>query len=222
MPFAGGTLVGIPGDLTDDDPLLTRITLLTDVMATGHHAAVASEARSGKTVAVIGDGAVGLCGVLAAKRLGAERIIAIGHHVGRLDIARRFGATDVVNAGDEETIDRVKEMTSGGAHSVMECVGNKSSMTVGFAIARAGGTLGFVGQPHGEELINIRRMFRDNVSVRGGLAPVRAYIPELLPEVLSGDLDPSAVLDLTVSLDDVPRGYSAMSERTALKVLVRI
>ena len=222
VPFADGTLVAMPSGLRDDDPIMANMTLLTDVMATGHHAAVAAETRRGGTAVVVGDGAVGLCGVLAAHRLGAERIIAVGHHEGRLAIARHFGATEVVDGADEGAGQRILEMTAGGAESVLECVGTKSAMDLAFAVARPGGTVGFVGQPHGAELVNIRRMYRDNVALRGGLAPVRAYIPELLPEVLAGTLDPSPVLDLTVDLDGVPEGYAAMSERTALKVLVRV
>ncbi len=219
---ADGTLVVIPSGLHDDDPMLRNMTLLTDVMATGHHAAVAAQTRRGGTVAVIGDGAVGLCGVLAARRLGAERIIAVGHHADRLALARSFGATDVVDGDDEQATAAVLELTSGGAESVMECVGNKAAMDVSFAVARIGGTVGFVGQPHGTDVVNIRRMFRDNVALRGGLAPVRAYIADLMPDVLAGTLDPSPVLDMTVALDGVPEGYKAMDSRQALKVLVRI
>jgi len=221
VPWADGTLVALPDGLDDDDPVFAAIATLTDVMATGHHAAVAAQTRRGGTVAVVGDGAVGRCGVLAARRLGAERIIAVGHHPARLDIARGFGATDVVSGDDEAAAAAVRELTAGGAPSVLECVGTKAAMDLSFAIARAGGTVGFVGQPHGTDVVNIRRMFRDNVALRGGVATVRDYIPQLLPEVLAGTLDPSPVLDMTVTLDDVPRGYAAMDQRRALKVLVR-
>ncbi len=148
-------------------------------------------------------------------------VMATGHHPARLDIARRFGATDVVGGDDEEAAVAVRELTAGGAPSVLECVGTKAAMDLSFAIARAGGMVGFVGQPHGTDVVNIRRMFRDNIALRGGVATVRDYIPELLPEVLAGTLDPSPVLDMTVTLDDVPRGYAAMDQRRALKVLVR-
>ncbi|HVC80709.1 MAG TPA: zinc-dependent alcohol dehydrogenase family protein [Chloroflexota bacterium] len=222
VPMAAGTLVPIPKDVDRDEALLTKMLLLTDVMATGHHAAVSAGVRAGGTVAVVGDGAVGLCGVLAAQRLGAERIIAVGHHADRLALAQRFGATDLVSGTDAEAIAQVQDLTSGGAASVMECVGHKTSMDVAFAIARAGGTVGFVGQPHGSEVVNIRRMYRDNVALRGGIAPVRAYIPELMIDVLAGTLDPSPVLDQTVSLSDVSAGYVAMDTRQALKVLVRM
>jgi threonine dehydrogenase-like Zn-dependent dehydrogenase len=160
--------------------------------------------------------------VLAAHRLGADQIIAVGHHPGRLALAKRFGATDVVSGTDEEAIAAVKELTKGGAPSVLECVGNKAAMDVAFAIARSGGTVGFVGQPHGTDVVNIRRMFRDNVRLHGGLAPVRAYAPELMPDVLAGKLDPSPVLDMTVDLDGVPAGYAAMDARQVLKVIVRL
>jgi threonine dehydrogenase-like Zn-dependent dehydrogenase len=220
-PLADGTLVRIPPDVAGDEAMLTRMLLLTDVMATGHHAAVSAGVRRGGTVAVVGDGAVGLCGVLAAHRLGADRIIAIGHHPGRLAIAQSFGATDLVSSTGDEAIAQVRELTNGGPLSVMECVGNKSSMDMAFAVARAGGTVGFVGQPHGAEVVNIRRMYRDNVALHGGIAPVRAYIPELMVDVLASTLDPSPVLDMTIDLDDVSSGYVAMDARQALKVMVR-
>ena len=221
-PLADGTLVPLPPEVGDDERLLPNMLLLTDVMATGHHAAVSSGVRRGGVVAVVGDGAVGLCGVLAARRLGADRIIAIGHHAGRLALASHFGATDVVTGTDEQVIAQVKDMTKGGAAHVMECVGNKHAMDVAFAVARSGGTVGFVGQPHGTDVVNIRRMFMDNVKLHGGLAPVRAYVPQLMPDVVAGTLDPSPVLDMTVDLDGVPTGYAAMDARESLKVMVRI
>jgi threonine dehydrogenase-like Zn-dependent dehydrogenase len=220
-PLADGTLVRIPDDAAGDQAVLNKMLLLTDVMATGHHAAVSAGVQRGGTVAVVGDGAVGLCGVLAAHRLGADRIIAIGHHADRLATAKAFGATDLVSTSGEEAVAEVKNMTNGGPLAVMECVGNKSSMDMAFAIARAGAIIGFVGQPHGTEIVNIRRMYRDNVGLRGGIAPVRAYIPELMSDVLAGTLDPSPVLDMTVSLDDISSGYAAMDTRQALKVVVR-
>lgn len=221
-PLADGTLVPLPAGTNPDDRLYAALLTLTDVMATGHHAAVAAETRAGGVVAVVGDGAVGLCGVLAARRLGAARIIAIGHHRDRLELARRFGATDTVTGADEEAIGTVRELTGGGAASVLECVGTKSSMDLAFGVARAGGTVGFVGQPHGADIVNIRRMYRDNVALRGGLAPVRAYMPALLADVLAGTLDPSPVLDRTVGLAELADGYAAMDARTAIKVLVRV
>lgn len=220
-PFADGTLVVIPQEVEGDDAMLTAILPLTDVMATGHHAAVSAGVRQGGTVAVVGDGAVGLCGVLAAKRLLADRIIIVGRHEKRLEIARRFGATDVVTSWDQQAIDEVQEMTKGGAESVLECVGSESSMNTAISITRPGGAIGYVGVPHGSETINLGQMFMSNITLRGGVAPARAYIPELLADVVAGKLDPSPVLDLSVDLDDVPFGYAAMDGREAIKVMVR-
>lgn len=220
-PLADGTLVVIPKAVENDEDLLTAILPLTDVMSTGHHAAVSAGVRNGSTVAVVGDGAVGLCGVLAAKRLGADRIIMLGRHQRRLEIARQFGATDVVSSRGEEAINAVLEMTQGGAESVLECVGSESSMASAIAIARPGGALGVVGVPHGSETLNLPRLFMSNIALRGGVAPARAYIPELLADVVAGKLDPSPVLDLTVELDDVSKGYAAMDSREAIKVMMR-
>jgi threonine dehydrogenase-like Zn-dependent dehydrogenase len=170
----------------------------------------------------VGDGAVGLCAVLAAKRLGAERIIALGRHEVRTDIARRFGATDVVAARGEDAVAAVRELTRGqGAHAVVEAVGTEQSMRTAVGIARDGGAIGFVGVPHGSGTgLDLGVMFDRNIALRGGVAPVRTYIPELLPDILDGTIDPSPVFDLTVDLEGVPDGYKAMDERTALKVLV--
>jgi hypothetical protein len=201
--------------------MLKAILPLTDVMSTGHHAAVSAGVQPGGTAAVIGDGAVGLCGVLAAKRLGAERIIILGRHEKRLEIARRFGATDVVTSRDKQAISEVQEMTKGGVESVLECVGTESSMDTAIGIARPGGAIGFVGVPHGSETINLGRMFYSNIALRGGVAPARAYIPELLSDVVAGKLDSSPVLDLTVDLNGVPSGYAAMDSREAIKVMVQ-
>ncbi len=221
-PYADGTLVALPPDFTDDDERLPAVLPLTDVMATGHHAAVAAGVRAGFTVAVVGDGAVGLCGVLAAARLGAERVIALGRHEDRTAIARRFGATDVVAERGEEAINAVRELTGGhGAHAVLECVGTQDSFRTATSICRDGGTVGYVGVPQLVESLDIADMFGRNVGVRGGVAPVRAYLPELLADVLAGRLDPSPVLDLTVDLDGVPEGYAAMDSRRAIKVMVR-
>lgn len=221
VPHADGTLVVVPESVSNDAALLRAAVPLTDVMSTGHHAAVSAAVRRGGTVVVVGDGAVGLCGVLASARLGADRIIAVGHHDDRLALARRFGATDVVTARDDEAIGQLLEMTSGGAESVLECVGAQSSMDVAIGVARPGGRVGFVGVPAQVGRIDVRRMFSNNVALHGGVAPARAYIPELLADVAAGRLDPSPVLDLTVDLDGVPGGYAAMDGRTATKVLVR-
>jgi threonine dehydrogenase-like Zn-dependent dehydrogenase len=173
-------------------------------------------------VAIVGDGAVGLCGVLAARRLGAERIIVLGHQESRLELARRFGATDLITSRGEQAEREVIELTKGGAESVMECVGLKESMDTAIAIARPGGSIGYVGVPHGVEQINLMWLFFGTIALRGGGAPVRAYLPELLADVLAGRLDPSPVLDLTVNLDGVPSGYAAMDQRTAMKAMIRL
>lgn len=220
-PFADGTLVVIPPSVEGDEALLKAILPLTDVMATGHHAAVSAGVQPGSTVAVVGDGAVGLCGVLAAKRLGAERIILLGHHEDRLQLAQKFGATDVVTCRGEAAAAQVKEMTEGGTKSVLECVGAKSAMDTAIAIARPGGTIGYVGVPHGSsEEFDLFGLFMNNVTLKGGVAPARAYIPELLEDTLAGKLDASPVLDLTVDLDGVPKGYAAMDNRESMKVMV--
>ena len=222
VPFADGTLVQLPKEAASDPHLLTGLLALSDVMSTGHHAALAAGVRPGSTVAVVGDGAVGLCGVLAARRLGAERIIALGRHADRTAIARTFGATDVVAARGEEAVATVRELTGGvGAHAVLEAVGTEESMRTAIAIARDGGAVGYVGVPHGGSAgVDIGEMFNRNVALRGGVAPARAYIPELLADVLSGAIDPAPVFDATVDLDGVPGGYRAMDERTALKVKI--
>ncbi|MBY8880365.1 zinc-dependent alcohol dehydrogenase family protein [Actinacidiphila acidipaludis] len=223
VPYADTTLVRLPAEALSDDHLLTGLLALSDVLGTGHHAAVGAGVRPGSTVAVVGDGAVGLCGVLAARRLGAERIIALGRHEVRTDIARTFGATDVVAARGEEAVAAVRELTGGqGAHAVIEAVGTEQSMRTAVGITRDGGAIGYVGVPHGSGTgLDLGDMFDRNIALRGGVAPVRSYIGELLPGVLDGSVDPAPVFDLTVGLDGVPDGYRAMDERTALKVLVR-
>lgn len=221
-PFADATLIKIPADVTGDDKIMKSILPLTDVMGTGHHAALKAGVKPGVTAAVVGDGAVGLCGVLAAKRLGAARIIVLGHRPKRLEIAKQFGATDVVNSNDEQAIKDLQEMTKGGAEAVLECVGTSDSMNMAIAIARPGGFVGYVGAPAGiDKPLNIGRMFLENIGLRGGVAPVHNYIPELLKDVLAGKLDPAPVLDMTVNLDGVPAGYKAMDQREAIKVMVK-
>ena len=221
-PLADGTLVKIPDGAAGDERLLAAILPLTDVMGTGHHAALSAGVAPGSVAAVVGDGAVGLCGVLAAKRLGAERIIMFGRHDGRLDVARRFGATDVVRERGEEAVARALELTDGGPTAVLECVGNEASMAMASGMARPGGTIGFVGVPYGAQKgLDLRRMFGENIALRGGVAPVRAYADELLADVLAGRLDASPVFDRTVDLDGVPAGYAAMDRREAIKVMVR-
>jgi threonine dehydrogenase-like Zn-dependent dehydrogenase len=222
-PFADGTLVRVPEHVRENDPLLDALFPLTDVMGTGHHAAVCAGVGSGSTALVIGDGAVGLCGVLAARRLGAERIIALGHHADRLELARSFGATDVVNSQGEEAVEEILSTTRGGARHVLECVGSSSAMQQAIQMVRPGGTIGYVGVPHGpaESGLDIMSLFFKNATFRGGPAPVRAYMKELMSDVLEGTLDASSVFDMRVDLDGVPEGYADMHERRAVKVLVR-
>jgi threonine dehydrogenase-like Zn-dependent dehydrogenase len=220
IPLADGTLY--PIDATDDDALMASLLTLSDVMGTGHHAALMARAGPGKVAAVIGDGAVGLCGVIAAKRLGAERIIILGRHEDRISLAREFGATDVVSERGEEAIARVKALTNGaGAHSVLECVGAEGAIATAIGIARPGGAIGRVGVPHYESFTGGARSFYDNLTISGGPAPVRAYIDALLPDVLEGRIQPGRVFDRVVALDGVPDGYRAMNGREALKVMVR-
>jgi threonine dehydrogenase-like Zn-dependent dehydrogenase len=206
----------------DPDPARTRSLLaLTDVMATGWHAAVAAGVREGGTVVVVGDGAVGLCGVLAASVMGAETIVAMSRHESRQAIAREFGATHVVATRGKEGAAEVAEITGGvGADSVLECVGTDTAMGTAFAVARPGSTVGFVGVPHGVEL-PLRRMFVKNLGLAGGMAPVRRYLPDLLALVDSGRIDPGRVFDAEVALDDVAEGYRMMDQREAVKVVVR-
>jgi threonine dehydrogenase-like Zn-dependent dehydrogenase len=220
IPNADGTLYAL--EVGEDDALMPSLLTLSDVMGTGHHAAVTSRVRPGGTVAVVGDGAVGLCGVIAAKRLGAEQIIIMGRHADRTALAREFGATDVVSERGEEAIERVRELTSGfGVQSVLECVGTEQAMATSMGVVRAGGAVGRVGVPHYEAILGAQPMFYHNVVVAGGPAPVRAYIDELLPDVMEGRIQPGRVFDRTVGLDGVPDGYRAMNEREALKVLIR-
>ena len=220
VPQADGTLVVLP--VGQDDALMPSLLTLTDVMGTGHHAAVVAEVGPGKTAAVVGDGAVGLCGVIAARRLGVEQIILLGRHPDRIALAREFGATDVVSERGEEAVERVRELTDGfGVHSVLECVGLEQSTLTAIAIARPGGAVGRVGVPQDETMPASLPAFYNNVTVGGGPAPARAYIEELLPDVLEGRIEPGRVFDRVVGLDGVPDGYRAMNEREAIKVMVQ-
>lgn len=219
IPFAEGTLY--PIDVTEGDARMPALLTLSDVMGTGHHAAIVARVAPGLRVAVVGDGAVGLCGVIAAKRLGAEQIIILGRHPDRIALARAFGATDVVSERGAEAIERVRELTGGhGAHSVLECVGTNEATHTAVEFARPGGAVGRVGVPHYEAIPGAAPMFFKNVTVGGGPAPVRAYIHELLPDILAGQIEPGRVFDRNVSLDGVPDGYRAMNTRESIKVLV--
>lgn len=221
VPQADGTLVVLPAG--EDDALLASLLTLSDVMGTGHHAALAARVGRGKTAAVVGDGAVGLCGVIAAKRLGADQIILLGRHPDRIALAKEFGATDIVSERGDEAVERVRELTNGfGAHSVLECVGHDLSMTTALGIARPGGAVGRVGVPQHEAIPTTLKTFFDNVTVAGGPAPVRAYIEELMPDVLEGRIEPGRVFDRVTTLDGVPDGYRAMNEREAIKVMVEL
>ncbi len=220
VPQADGTLFVLP--VGEDDALMPSLLTLSDVMGTGHHAAVAAEVGPGKTVAVVGDGAVGLCGVIAAKRLGAEQIILLGRHADRIALAREFGATDIVSERGNEAVERVRELTDDyGVHSVLECVGLEQSELTAIEIARPGGAVGRVGVPQDETMPASRPAFFNNISVSGGPAPVRAYLEELLPDILEGRIEPGRVFDRVIGLDEVPDGYRAMNEREAIKVMVK-
>jgi threonine dehydrogenase-like Zn-dependent dehydrogenase len=219
VPQADGTLVVLP--VGRDDALMPSLLTLTDVMATGHHAALAANVGPGKTVAVVGDGAVGLCAVIAARRLGAERIIILGRHPDRIALAKDFGATDVVSERGDEAVERVRALTDGlGAHSVLECVGLEQSTVTALSAVRPGGAVGRVGVPQEASIPKGQETFFDNVTIAGGPAPARAYIEELLPDVFEGRIEPGRVFDRVTSLDGVPDGYRAMNDREALKVMI--
>jgi threonine dehydrogenase-like Zn-dependent dehydrogenase len=220
VPLAGSTLVPVPGS-EHPDAMLRSLLALSDVMSTGHHAAAAAGVKKGDTVAVVGDGAVGLCAVLASRRLGAERIIALSRHAGRQKVAREFGATDIVEARGEEAIQAVLDLTGGiGADAALECVGTAQSIATAFAVARPGSTVGIVGVPHGQ--LPFAETFFRNTGWRGGPAPARIYIPELLGDVLDGVIDPGRVFDYETDLDHIADAYQAMDERRAIKSLVRV
>lgn len=220
VPRADGTLVVAPVD--EHDEKIPALLALSDVMGTGHHAAVSAKVGPGSSVVVVGDGAVGLCAVLAAQRLGAERIIALSTYEDRSEIARRFGATDIVAARGEDAVAQVMELTGGiGADSVCECVGMSKSWETALDVVRPGGTVGYVGVPAGvSDGLPLGKMFSNNTAVAGGVAPTRVYLPELLADVLDGTIDPGPVFTSTVSLDDIATGYADMDQRRSIKVLV--
>ncbi len=220
VPQAAGTLVKLP--VAADSTLLPSLLTLSDVLCTGHHSAVTAGVNAHTSVTVIGDGAVGLSAVLAARRLGAERIILMGRHRARTDLGREFGATDVIAERGEEGAERVRELTGGdGTHTVLECVGHLAALETAFDVVRAGGAISRVGVPQYQlGPIGFERMFFRNITLTGGVAPARAYIDELLPDILDGTIEPGKVFDRAVDLDGVPAGYKAMADREALKVLV--
>jgi threonine dehydrogenase-like Zn-dependent dehydrogenase len=220
VPQAQGTLVKLP--VGEDSALLPSLLTLSDVFPTGHHCAVTAGVGPRTTVTVIGDGAVGLCAVLAAKRLGAERIILMGRHTDRTDLGREFGATDVVAERGAEGVAKVRELTGGdGTHAVLECVGLKPAVETALQVVRDGGTVSRVGVPQFADVPMDSRTFMRNITLTGGVAPARAYIEELLPDVLEGRVEPGRVFDRTVPLEQVADGYREMADRTALKVLIR-
>ncbi|MDR2566159.1 MAG: zinc-dependent alcohol dehydrogenase family protein [Bifidobacteriaceae bacterium] len=219
IPLADGTLVPTPA-LPDDD-LIPSLVAASDVLGTGWFGAVAAEAGPGKTVAVVGDGAVGLCAVLAAKQLGAERIIAMSRHESRQRLALKFGATDIVTERGDDGVARIKAMTGGlGAHSVVEAVGTQEAMTQAIRATRPGGHTGFVGVSHGVAIDGIE-LFGSGVHLHGGPAPVRRFLPDLIGRIWRREIDPGQVFDLTLPLSEVAEGYKAMDQRRAVKVLLQ-
>jgi hypothetical protein len=220
VPQARGTLVKLP--VSEDSALLPSLLTLSDVFATGYHCAVKAGVSARTTVTVIGDGAVGLMAVLSAKRLGAERIILMGRHRQRTDLGREFGATDVIAERGEEGSARLRDLTAGdGTHTVLECVGTLDAIKMALGVVRAGGAVSRVGAPQYAEVPMDFGSFMKNITLTGGVAPARAYIEELLPDVLEGRVEPGKVFDRTIGLAEVPDGYRAMAERQALKVLVQ-
>jgi threonine dehydrogenase-like Zn-dependent dehydrogenase len=220
VPLADGTLVKLP--VAEDSALLASLLTLSDVFGTGHHAAVRAGVNARTSVTVIGDGAVGLLAVLAAKRLGAERIILMGRHKDRTDLGREFGATDVVAERGPEGIEKVRELTGGdGTHTVLECVGHQPAYEQALGVVRAAGVISRVGVPQYDQGDIGWNLFGRNLTLTGGPAPARNYIEELMPDILEGTIEPGRVFDRTISLEEVPAGYQAMDRREALKVLVR-
>jgi threonine dehydrogenase-like Zn-dependent dehydrogenase len=221
VPFADATLVKVPGS-GHSGKTLRSILALSDVACTGHHAAASAGVGPGMNVAVVGDGAVGLSAVLAAKRLGAEQIIALSRNPARQAVAREFGATEVVEERGEAAIAAVRELTGGlGVEAALECVGTNESMSTAFGIARSGGMVGAVGAPHDVE-VPIDTVIIRNVGLRGGVSPARRYLPALLEDVLADRINPGRVFDFETDLDHIVEGYEAMDDRTAIKSLVRI
>ncbi len=223
VPLADGTLVAVPGITDDsDDALLASLLTLSDVYGTGWHAARCAGVTPGSTAVVIGDGAVGLLAVLSAKQMGAEQIVLMGRHIERTDLGREFGATDVVAERGADGIAAVRELTGGGAPHVLEAVGHMPAYEQAVGVVRPGGTISRVGVPQYEKApVGFGSLFRHNITLNGGPAPVRAYIEELLPGVLEGSVQPGRVFDVVMDLEQAPEGYAAMDNRSALKVMLR-
>jgi threonine dehydrogenase-like Zn-dependent dehydrogenase len=218
VPLADGTLVAVPGEPTPDQ--VKSLLAASDVLGTGWFAADAAEAGPGKTVAVVGDGAVGLLGVLAARRMGAERVISMSRHADRQALAREFGATDIVAERGDEGVAKIHELTNGlGAHSVIEAVGTQESMMQAIRSTRPGGHVGFVGVSHDVEIPGLELFFSD-VHLHGGPAPVRRYLPTLVDLIMTNEIDPGRVFDLALPLEEAAEGYRAMDERRATKVML--
>jgi threonine dehydrogenase-like Zn-dependent dehydrogenase len=220
VPQAQGTLVKLP--VAEDSALMPSLLTLSDVFCTGHHGVVTARVRLGSSVTVIGDGAVGLCAVLAAKRLGADQIILNGRHTDRTDLGRDFGATDVVAERGDEAVEKIRELTGGdGTHAVIECVGTEQSLATAINTVRDGGVVSRLGvSQYANVPMGFDTMIR-NLTLTGGAAPARAYIEELMPDILDGTIEPGRVFDRTIGLDETPDGYRAMADRKALKVLIR-
>jgi threonine dehydrogenase-like Zn-dependent dehydrogenase len=220
VPLADGTLVATRDTPSDD--LIPSLLALSDVMGTGWFAADAANVKPGGTVVVVGDGAVGLLGVLSAKQMGAERIIAMSRHESRQKLAREFGATDIVAERGDAGVERIKELTRGvGADSVLECVGTQESMQQAIQVTRPGGSVGYVGVPHGVKL-NGEELFFAHVHLHGGPAPVRRFLPDLIDLIWNRQIDPGKVFDLTLPLDEAGEAYAAMDERRAIKALLTL
>lgn len=223
VPFADGTLVKMPESIACDQAKVDASVTLTDVMGTGHYGAVAAQTKPGSNVVVVGDGAVGLCAVHSASRLlNAERVIAVGHNKKRLEMARTFGATDTFDSRDADAQERIIELTKGGAPHVVEAVGNQESMDLAVNVCRPGGTVGFVGVPHHVKNVPLETIFYNHISLRGGPAPVRAFLPELLDGLEAGRINPRPVLDCSLPLSAVAEGYAAMDSRRAIKVMLEV
>lgn len=220
-PLADPTLVKVPGSGYAEDMLRSLLTL-SDVMCTGHHAAVSAGVKKGDVVAVVGDGAVGLCAIIAAKRLGAERILALSRNPARQRLAREFGATDILSERGEEATQKILDMTNGlGVDAALECVGTGESMATAFSIARVGSVVGAIGAPH-DIVVPMDIVIFRNIGLRGGVSPVRRYIPELLDDVLEGRIHPGLVFDFTTELSGIKEAYDAMDQRRAIKSLLQI
>jgi threonine dehydrogenase-like Zn-dependent dehydrogenase len=222
VPLADGTLVVVPNGKGLDEKMLRALLPLTDVMSTGHHAAIDAHVGKGSTVTVIGDGAVGLCAVAASKRLGASRIFLVSTHEDRAKIGEQFGATDIIDVRGEEAVRNIKEATDDlGVDCALECVGNPDAWELAWGAVRPGGNIGFVGVPQNVPDITISKLFGSNIGVKGSGANARAYIPELMEDILSGKLDVSAIFTKDVPLDDIAEGYKDMDERREIKILVK-